>query len=131
MAYYALSRCPIYQFTKSTSAARYLAYPERLSPRVKGAQSQCIIIDEIQKAPDLLSVVHGLIEEKQGWQFILTGSSSRKLKRSGVDLLAGRALVRHLYPFMAQLSRMKNFIILMWEFITHCARWVFWIAPAK
>lgn len=84
----------------------YLAYPERLSPRVKGAKSQCIIIDEIQKAPDLLPVVHGLIEEKQGWQFILTGSSSRKLKRSGVDLLAGRALVRHLHPFMA--AELKN-----------------------
>jgi predicted AAA+ superfamily ATPase len=42
-----------------------------------------------------------LLEEKQGWQFILTGSSARKLKRSGVNLLAGRAVVRHLHPFMA------------------------------
>lgn len=79
----------------------YLAYPEHLVPRVKGAESQCIIIDEIQKAPGLLPVIHSLIEEKQGWQFILTGSSSRKLKRQGVDLMAGRALVRHLHPFMA------------------------------
>lgn len=79
----------------------YLAYPERLGPKVRGAGCQCIIIDEIQKAPALLSVVHQLIEEKQGWQFILTGSSARKLKRAGVDLLAGRALVKHLHPFMA------------------------------
>jgi len=79
----------------------YLAYPERLGPRVRGSEHQCIIIDEIQKAPTLLSIVHSLIEEKKGWQFILTGSSARKLKRAGVDLLAGRALVRHFHPFMA------------------------------
>jgi predicted AAA+ superfamily ATPase len=79
----------------------YLAFPERLEQSVKASQTPHIIIDEIQKAPALLSVVHGLIEEKQGWQFILTGSSARKLKRAGVDLLAGRALVRHLHPFMA------------------------------
>jgi uncharacterized protein len=79
----------------------YLAYPERLGPRVRASENPCIIIDEIQKAPTLLSIVHSLIEEKQGWQFILTGSSARKLKRAGVDLLAGRALVRHLHPFMA------------------------------
>ena len=38
---------------------------------------------------------------KKDWQFILTGSSSRKLKRAGVDLLAGRAIVEHMHPFMA------------------------------
>lgn len=79
----------------------YLAYPERLADVVRGAQSPHIIIDEIQKAPNLLSVVHMLIEENKSWQFILTGSSARKLKRAGVDLLAGRALVRHMHPFMA------------------------------
>ncbi len=42
-----------------------------------------------------------MIEEKQGWQFILIGSSARKLKRAGIDLLASRALVRQLHPFMA------------------------------
>jgi predicted AAA+ superfamily ATPase len=64
-------------------------------------KGQIVIIDEIQKVPELLSLVHVLIEEKQGWIFILTGSSSRKLKRAGVDLLAGRALKKHLHPFMA------------------------------
>ena len=64
-------------------------------------KGQIVIIDEIQKIPELLSLVHVLIEEKQGWIFILTGSSSRKLKRAGVDLLAGRALKKHLHPFMA------------------------------
>ena len=46
-------------------------------------------------------MVHRLIEKKQQWQFVLAGSSARKLKREGVDLLAGRAVVRHMHPFMA------------------------------
>ncbi len=65
-----------------------------------------IIIDEIQKVPSLLSLVHRLIEKKQGWQFVLTGSSARKLKREGVDLLAGRAVIRRMHPFMA--AELKN-----------------------
>jgi predicted AAA+ superfamily ATPase len=80
---------------------QYQAYPERLEQVVQGSIAKTIIIDEIQKAPELLSVVHRLIEQKQGWQFILTGSSSRKLKRAGVDLLAGRAVIRYMHPFMA------------------------------
>jgi predicted AAA+ superfamily ATPase len=60
-----------------------------------------IVIDEIQKVPNLLPVIHRLIEEKRGWKFILTGSSARKLKREGVDLLGGRALKKMLHPFMA------------------------------
>jgi len=61
-----------------------------------------VVIDEIQKAPGLLDVVHELIETRRGRpRFVLTGSSARKLKRGGVDLLAGRALVRALHPFVA------------------------------
>ncbi len=67
----------------------YLARPERLEEVVDATLAKTIIIDEIQKAPELLSVVHRLIERKQGLQFVLTGSSARKLKRVGVDLLAG------------------------------------------
>ena len=59
-----------------------------------------IIVDEVQKVPELLDAVHMLIEEKQGQQFILTGSSARKLKRSGTDLLAGRALLKYMHPFL-------------------------------
>ena len=71
----------------------YLAAPERLREVVQPLQNgSVIVIDEVQKAPDLLSEVHGLIEQQRGLQFVLTGSSSRKLKRAGVDLLAGRAL---------------------------------------
>lgn len=55
-----------------------------------------VIIDEIQKVPKLLDEVHRLIEEKEK-HFVLTGSSARKLKRGGANLLAGRAFVYHLY----------------------------------
>lgn len=59
-----------------------------------------VIIDEIQKVPKLLDVVHLLLESKKcNKHFVMTGSSARKLKMSGVNLLAGRAFVYHLYPF--------------------------------
>ncbi len=80
----------------------YTARPERLRELVRAHPEQdVVVVDEVQKAPELLDVVHGLIEERRGLRFVLTGSSARKLKRSGVDLLAGRALLRHMHPFMA------------------------------
>jgi len=79
----------------------YSARPERLRERVKGADGKIIVIDEVQKIPELLDVVHELLESGAGLQFILTGSSARKLKRTGVDLLAGRAVVKTMHPFMA------------------------------
>ena len=59
-----------------------------------------IVIDEIQKMPSLLDEVHRLIETK-GKKFLLTGSSARKLRRGGVNLLGGRARIRNLHPFSA------------------------------
>lgn len=59
-----------------------------------------VVIDEIQKMPSLLDEVHRLIEEK-GLRFLLTGSSARKLRKGGVNLLGGRARVRNLHPFSA------------------------------
>ena len=79
----------------------FSARPERLREVVRGTETKTIIIDEVQKIPELLDVVHELIEEQAGLQFILTGSSARKLKRTGVDLLAGRAIVKTMHPFMA------------------------------
>jgi len=79
-----------------------VARPERLRERVDGEPDrQVVVIDEVQKAPALLDVVHQLLERKDGRRFVLTGSSARKLKREGVDLLAGRAVVRRLHPFLA------------------------------
>jgi len=70
---------------------------------VKGrnAEQKIIVIDEIQKLPILLDEVHKMIEE-EGLQFILTGSSARKLKRQGTNLLAGRAYEYKLYPLSYQ-----------------------------
>jgi len=64
-------------------------------------ENKIIIIDEVQRIPDLLNQVHKIIEEK-GTQFILSGSSSRKLKRSGANMLAGRAFTYKLYPLTHQ-----------------------------
>lgn len=80
----------------------YSAFPERLKETVKANPTKkIVIIDEIQKVPEMLSMVHLLIEEKRGIRFVLTGSSSRKLKRLGANLLAGRALLCKMYPFIA------------------------------
>ncbi len=56
-----------------------------------------VVIDEVQRIPELLNEVHRLIEE-QGLTFLLTGSSARTLKKQGVNLLAGRAWQAHLFP---------------------------------
>lgn len=78
-------------------------HPERLRERIptgEGGNAR-IIIDEIQKCPKLLDEVHRLIEQNSHpCQFILTGSSARKLKLGGANLLAGRAAVRHLFPLL-------------------------------
>ncbi|MFH2108325.1 MAG: ATP-binding protein [Chrysiogenia bacterium] len=60
-----------------------------------------VFVDEIQRIPNLLNEVHRFMEEKQ-FKFILTGSSARKLKSKGVNLLAGRALLKKLYPFLPE-----------------------------
>jgi len=73
------------------------ANPQRLSNLIPHDFKDWVIIDEIQRIPDLLHEVHRLIETKK-YQFILTGSSPRKLKRKGPNLLAGRALTLSMHP---------------------------------
>ena len=99
--------------------ARFARNPSELIELVNAMlqQSTHVIIDEVQKVPKLLDVVHLLIEsEKSDKLFILTGSSARKLKANGVNLLAGRAFVYHLYPFSyIELNDQFNFEqALMW-----------------
>ena len=77
---------------------RLSQHPEQLEQY--GADGSPIVIDEIQKLPSLLDEVHRLIE-KRGYRFLLTGSSARKLRKRGVNLLGGRARVRRLHPFSA------------------------------
>jgi predicted AAA+ superfamily ATPase len=78
------------------------AKPERLREMMEGdPDRRDVVIDEVQKVPQLLSSVHQMIEERKDRRFVLTGSSARTLKRTGVNLLAGRAALRTLHPFMA------------------------------
>lgn len=60
-------------------------------------ETKWVIIDEIQKIPALLDIAHQQIESTR-FKFALTGSSARKLKHGGANLLAGRAFVQHLFP---------------------------------
>ena len=77
------------------------ARPERLRELLAGAQPKTVVIDEIQRVPELLTVVHATLEAPSPPRFVLTGSSARKLRRGGVDLLGGRAIQRTMHPFMA------------------------------
>lgn len=77
------------------------ARPERLAALVRGAAGvRDVVVDEVQRVPEVLSVVHALLQEPDAPRFVLTGSSARKLRRGGVDLLAGRATLRTMHPFM-------------------------------
>lgn len=76
---------------------KYSSAPERMRQEVTENDS-LIIIDEIQRLPELLNEVHYLIEKKKV-KFLLTGSSAKKLRRQGINLLGGRARSRILHPF--------------------------------
>lgn len=91
---------PIFDLLDPALQVELLAAPERLSRKIDPAYRGRVIIDEVQKIPALLDEVHRLIEDR-GLRFVLTGSSARKLRRSGVNLLAGRARTKHLFPLTA------------------------------
>jgi predicted AAA+ superfamily ATPase len=81
---------------------RLLARPELLAEMVQSVPTGgVVVLDEIQKVPALLDVVHRLIEQRRRWRFVLTGSSARKLRRGGVNLLGGRAAATRMVPYMA------------------------------
>ena len=81
---------------------RYKAYPELLRQEVLSKkETKWVVIDEVQKAPDLLNEVHWLMENTKV-KFALCGSSVRQFKRAGVHLLGGRAVRYTLYGLTAQ-----------------------------
>ena len=84
------------EYTKSPSLLR-----ERLQAKKEHAEQQPVIIDEVQKVPQVLDEVHWLIENK-GLNFILCGSSARKLKRGQANLLGGRAWRSELFPLVSK-----------------------------
>lgn len=88
----------IYDLLDSHEALRLEREPHLLFGELEILQpGSWVVLDEVQKVPALMDEVHRLIE-KHGLRFILCGSSARKLKRSGANLLAGRALVKHMFP---------------------------------
>jgi uncharacterized protein len=85
---------------KESTYAELAGHGDRLESMADGQGVSTIVIDEVQKLPGLLDEVHRLIETR-GFRFVLTGSSARKLRRSGVNLLAGRARTLSMPPFTA------------------------------
>src|SRR5262245_8010119 len=107
----------VFDLLKSEEFERYLRTPHQLRLELehilkkRSDEKIFVFIDEIQKVPSLLDEVHSLLESHRGRvQFLMTGSSARKLRRSGVNLLGGRALDLKLFPltsseFEVDLSR--------------------------
>lgn len=89
----------IYDLLEADTFRELSANPERIRQRID-KKTKLVVIDEIQKLPSLMDEVHALIE-KTNTRFILTGSSARKLRRSYTSLMAGRARMRHLFPFVS------------------------------
>jgi len=87
-----------YNLLKTDVYLKLSRAPQRIRQEITD-DDRIVIIDEIQKLPTLLDEVHNLIEEK-GIHFLLTGSSARKLRNKGVNLLGGRAKTRRLRPFI-------------------------------
>ena len=77
------------------------ASPEAIQQRIPSDYHGWVVIDEVQRVPELLNEVHRAIEHNKQ-RFILTGSSARKLRQKGTNLLAGRALRYHMHPLITQ-----------------------------
>ncbi|MGH8566447.1 MAG: AAA family ATPase, partial [Gammaproteobacteria bacterium] len=91
-----LPHARVYDLLDSTMYLALSHRPARLAEEV-GPEDRIVVLDEIQRLPVLLNEVHRLIEER-GVRFLLTGSSARKLRRGGVNLLGGRARTLHWHP---------------------------------
>jgi len=84
---------PVYWLTLPSARPRtHGRLADELDP-----STELVAIDEVQRLPEILNEVHRLIEQR-GLRFLLTGSSARKLRRGGVNLLGGRARTKHLHP---------------------------------
>jgi uncharacterized protein len=80
---------------------KYSLSPQILKSEIDALETKpnWIVLDEVQRVPKLLNIAHQLIESSDKIKFVLSGSSSRRLKQKGVNLLAGRAWLRYLHPF--------------------------------
>ncbi len=86
---------------KSEIRNRFKQHPEEFRESLlRYPPETLVVVDEIQKVPDLLDEVHWLMVEKGLW-FILSGSSARKIKKAGANNLGGRAIPEYLYPLVS------------------------------
>jgi len=89
----------VYDLLDSATFLSLSRTPGRLAEELRGDE-EIVVIDEVQRLPELLNEVHRLIETR-GVRFLLTGSSARRLRGGGVNLLGGRARVKYLHPLSA------------------------------
>ncbi|OGC18958.1 hypothetical protein A2310_05970 [candidate division WOR-1 bacterium RIFOXYB2_FULL_37_13] len=95
----------------------YLKNPMLLEQEVNAQpRTKWVVLDEIQKVPSLLDEIHNLMENHNHKLFVLSGSSARKIRRGGANLLAGRAVIRHLFPLT---SKELNFSVPIEQLITY------------
>lgn len=93
-------RARVFDLLEADTFRQLSAYPETLRQTLR-PEDRLVVVDEVQKLPALLDEVHLLIERDKRLRFVLTGSSARKLKGGGANLLAGRAWVARLHPLVA------------------------------
>ena len=91
-----LENVRVYDLLDSETYLTLSRNPGRISEELQ-PQDRIVVIDEIQRLTELLNEVHRLIETR-GIRFLLTGSSARKLRRGGINLLGGRARTKYLHP---------------------------------
>ena len=111
--YFPKSKTKFYDLLNSKEFTRLVAAPHLLREEVLSLKKEVthIVIDEVQRIPSLLDEVHYMIESLSVDKiFVLSGSSARKLKRGGANMLGGRAWTRHLYPLSYQELK-ENFIL--------------------
>src|SRR5450631_2012689 len=92
-------------FTRSEERSRFLVDPDELIRLCRGLPRRrkptYIFVDEAQAVPAIFDAVQHLYDsDKRRWRFVLCGSSARKLRVTGANLLPGRSLVHHLYPLL-------------------------------
>ena len=95
------SECLNYDFLKSDLFERIKTDPKTFRHEIlhRDKKRNVIIVDEVQRIPELLNEIHYLIEKDKSLVFAISGSSARKLKRTQANMLGGRALTLRLYPF--------------------------------
>ena len=92
----------VFDLLSEETYQRLLSNPGQFADELRSISTgRWVIVDEVQRLPHLLNEVHLFMEEKR-LNFVLCGSSARKLKRAGVNLLAGRALRRSMHPFVPE-----------------------------